>query len=30
MMKLQGRPEVIDNGAASTVQMTNAIIEKLR
>jgi len=30
MMKMQGKPEVIDNGAASTVQMTDAIIEKLR
>ncbi len=29
MMKMQGKPEVIDNGAASTVQMTDAIIEKL-
>jgi 3-isopropylmalate dehydrogenase len=29
MMKMQGKPDVIDNGAASTVQMTDAIIEKL-
>jgi isocitrate dehydrogenase (NAD+) len=29
MMKLQGRPDVLDNGAASTSQMTDAIIEKL-
>ena len=30
MMKLQGKPEVLQNGAASTVQMTDAIIDKLR
>ncbi|MCX6334397.1 MAG: isocitrate/isopropylmalate family dehydrogenase [Bacteroidia bacterium] len=30
MMKMSGKPEVIDNGAASTVQMTDAIIAKLR
>jgi 3-isopropylmalate dehydrogenase len=30
MMKMQGRPEVIQNGAASTVQMTDAIISKLK
>lgn len=30
MMKLQGKPEVIANGAASTVQMADAIIAKLR
>ncbi len=30
MMKLQGKPEVIMNGAASTVQMGDAIIAKLR
>ena len=30
MMKMQGRPEVIQNGAASTVQMTDVIIEKLK
>ncbi len=29
MMKLQGRPEVIENGAVSTIQMTDAIIQKL-
>ena len=29
MMRLTGSPEVIENGAASTVQMTDAIIEKL-
>ncbi len=29
MMKMQGKPEVLQNGAASTVQMTDAIIEKL-
>jgi isocitrate dehydrogenase (NAD+) len=29
MMKLQGRPDVLNNGAASTSQMTDAIIEKL-
>jgi 3-isopropylmalate dehydrogenase len=30
MMKLQGKPEVLQNGAASTAQMTDAIIEKLK
>jgi 3-isopropylmalate dehydrogenase len=30
MMKMQGRPEVIRNGAASTSQMTDAIIAGLR
>jgi isocitrate dehydrogenase (NAD+) len=30
MMKLAGRQEVLQNGAASTVQMTDAIIEKLK
>jgi 3-isopropylmalate dehydrogenase len=30
MMKMQGKPEVLDNGAASTVQMTDAIIAKLK
>jgi len=30
MMKMQGRPEVVDNGAASTIQMTDAIIQKLK
>jgi 3-isopropylmalate dehydrogenase len=29
MMKMQGKPEVIQNGAASTIQMTDAIIAKL-
>jgi 3-isopropylmalate dehydrogenase len=29
MMKMQGKPEVIKNGAASTVEMTDAIISKL-
>jgi isocitrate dehydrogenase (NAD+) len=29
MMKLPGSPEVLRNGAASTVQMTDAIIERL-
>jgi 3-isopropylmalate dehydrogenase len=29
MMKMAGRPDVIHNGAASTVQMTDAIIAKL-
>jgi len=29
MMKMSGRPDVINNGAASTVQMTDAIIAKL-
>jgi isocitrate dehydrogenase (NAD+) len=30
MMKMAGRPEVIQNGAASTSQMTDAIIAKLK
>ena len=30
MMKMAGRPEVIQNGAASTVQMTDAIIARLK
>jgi 3-isopropylmalate dehydrogenase len=30
MMKMQGSPDVINNGAASTVQMTNAIIEGVK
>jgi 3-isopropylmalate dehydrogenase len=30
MMKLKGRPEVIQQGAASTSQMADAIIEKLK
>jgi 3-isopropylmalate dehydrogenase len=29
MMKMSGRQEVIHNGAASTIQMTDAIISKL-
>jgi isocitrate/isopropylmalate dehydrogenase len=29
MMKMAGKPDVIHNGAASTVDMTNAIIDKL-
>ena len=29
MMKMAGKPDVIDNGAASTTDMTNAIIDKL-
>lgn len=29
MMKMSGRPEVISQGAASTIEMTDAIIEKL-
>jgi 3-isopropylmalate dehydrogenase len=29
MMKMNGRPEVLENGAASTFQMTDAIIERL-
>jgi 3-isopropylmalate dehydrogenase len=29
MMKMAGRPEVVKNGAASTSQMTDAIIAKL-
>jgi len=29
MMKMTGRPEVIENGAASTVQMTDAIISRI-
>jgi len=29
MMKMQGKPEVLQNGAASTVQMTDEIIAKL-
>jgi 3-isopropylmalate dehydrogenase len=29
MMRMQGTPDVLSNGAASTVQMTDAIIEKL-
>ncbi len=30
MLKMKGRPEVVNEGAASTVQMTDAIISKLR
>jgi 3-isopropylmalate dehydrogenase len=30
MMKMQGRSEVLNNGAASTIRMTDAIIEKLK
>ena len=30
MMKMAGRPEVLKNGAASTIQMTDAIIAKLK
>jgi isocitrate dehydrogenase (NAD+) len=30
MMKMTGRPEVIKNGAASTSQMTDAIIAHLK
>jgi isocitrate dehydrogenase (NAD+) len=30
MMKMTGRPEVINNDAASTIQMTDAIISKIR
>jgi len=30
MMKLSGSPDVVDKGAASTEQMTDAIIEKLK
>jgi len=30
MMKMQGKPEVIQNGAASTVRMTDEIIAKLK
>ncbi|MCU0460640.1 MAG: isocitrate/isopropylmalate family dehydrogenase [Bacteroidales bacterium] len=29
MMKMQGKPEVLSNGAASTIEMTDAIIAKL-
>jgi isocitrate dehydrogenase (NAD+) len=29
MMKMQGKPEVIENGAASTIRMTDEIISKL-
>jgi 3-isopropylmalate dehydrogenase len=30
MMKMTGKPEVLQNGAASTVQMTDAIIARLK
>jgi len=30
MMKMTGRPEVVNNGAASSVQMTDAIISRIR
>jgi isocitrate dehydrogenase (NAD+) len=30
MMKMAGHPDVIDNGAASTIQMTDAIISRIR
>jgi isocitrate/isopropylmalate dehydrogenase len=30
MMKMAGRPEVLNNGAASTIQMTDAIISRVR
>jgi hypothetical protein len=30
MMKMQGKQEVLQNGAASTVQMADAIIAKLK
>jgi isocitrate/isopropylmalate dehydrogenase len=30
MMRMQGAPDVLRNGAASTVEMTDAIIEKLK
>jgi isocitrate dehydrogenase (NAD+) len=30
MMKMAGRPEVVSNGAASTIRMTDAIIAKLK
>jgi 3-isopropylmalate dehydrogenase len=30
MMKMAGRPEVVQNGAASTSQMTDAIIARLK
>ncbi len=30
MMKMTGRPDVIQNGAASTSQMTDAIIARLK
>jgi 3-isopropylmalate dehydrogenase len=30
MMKMAGRPDVVQNGAASTSRMTDAIIAKLK
>jgi hypothetical protein len=30
MMRMTGNPDVIQNGAASTVQMTDAIIARLK
>jgi 3-isopropylmalate dehydrogenase len=30
MMKMSGRPEVVENGAASTIGMTDAIISRIR
>jgi len=30
MMKMQGSPDVVNNGAASTIQMTDEIISKIR
>jgi len=30
MMKMKGSPEAIENGAASTIQMTDAIISRIR
>jgi 3-isopropylmalate dehydrogenase len=30
MMRMTGHPEVVNNGAASTIQMTDAIISKIR
>jgi 3-isopropylmalate dehydrogenase len=30
MMKMTGSPEVVKNGAASTIQMTDAIISRIR
>jgi isocitrate/isopropylmalate dehydrogenase len=30
MMRMKGSPEVLENGAASTIEMTDAVIEKLK
>jgi 3-isopropylmalate dehydrogenase len=30
MMKMTGSPEVVKNGAASTIQMTDTIISRIR